>query len=335
MRALVLTPTSLQVQDIDKPIPTDYQVLIQVEACGLCRTDLHIIDKELPQLDSSKIPQSIILGHQIVGRISSIGKNVKSLEIGKRVGVTWLGNTCQSCSYCLNDQENLCDSPQFTGFNSPGGMAQYCCADAQFIVPLDDKADPILLAPLLCAGIIGYRTYLSCLDSNSNAKTIGIYGFGSAAHLLTQLLSQMSCSIHAFTKENDLLSQKLAINSGAKWAGGINEKPVMLDAAIIFASAGDLVTLALKQVKKGGTVVCGGIHMSDIPSFPYEDLWNERSIKSVANLKRSDALSYFKLIEKYTVTPQVTVYSLENALQAIIDLKNGQIQGSTVIRIEH
>ena len=299
------------------------QVRIRVEACGVCRTDLHVVDSDLKR---PKLP--LIPGHEIVGRVEQVGGDVSGLSTGQRVGVPWLGRTCRACDYCKTQQENLCDAPGFTGYTIDGGYAEYCVADAKYVFPLDNDADPVSLAPLLCAGLIGYRSFRMC----GNVGRLGVYGFGAAAHILSQIARYKGIEVFAFTREGDTNAQDFAMSLGATWAASSSEKPtVELDAAIIFAPVGDLVPLALKSVRKGGRVVCGGIHMSDIPGFPYADLWEERSIMSVANLTRRDGEEFFPLAREAGVRTETVAYPLEKANDALENLRSGQLQGAAVL----
>ena len=309
---------NMQVRDVE---PT--QVRLRVEACGVCRTDLHVVDGDLKR---PKLP--LIPGHEIVGRVEQIGGDVSGLSTGQRVGVPWLGRTCSACDYCKTQQENLCDAPGFTGYTIDGGYAEYCVADAKYVFPLDNDADPVSLAPLLCAGLIGYRSFRMC----GNVGRLGVYGFGAAAHILSQIARYKGIEVFAFTREGDTNAQDFAISLGATWAASSSEKsPVELDAAIIFAPVGDLVPLALKSVRKGGRVVCGGIHMSDIPSFPYADLWEERSIMSVANLTRRDGEEFFPLAREAGLRTETVAYPLEKANDALENLRSGKLQGAAVL----
>lgn len=310
--------TPLVLEEVTKPSPGHDQVLIRVYACGLCRTDLHIIDGEL----LTSLP--LILGHQIVGVIEEKGKNVYDFKRGQVVGVPWLGYSCGYCKYCKKNQENLCDKALFTGYNIPGGFAEYTVAHHQYIFPLT-APDPAL-APLLCAGMIGYRSLKKC----GAAKKIGFYGFGASAHILIQIATEMGKEIYAFTRPGDLEGQKFARLLHASWTGGSDENPpCSLDAAIIFAPYGFLIPIALNHLDKGGCVVCAGIHMSDIPSFSYDLLWGERMITSVSNLTREDGIEFLKLTEN--VHPQVKIYSLSEGNVAIEDMRQGKIQGSAVL----
>ncbi len=325
MRAMILERAGQRLRQVDWPTPkvSDGQLLIHVSACAVCRTDLHIIDGELTQ---PKLP--LILGHEIVGKVAALGEGVIQFRIGDRVGVPWLGWTCAECAYCQNGRENLCDQAKFTGYTLDGGYAEYTVADQRYCFPIADSFSDAQAAPLLCAGLIGYRSLVKA----GNGKRLGIYGFGAAAHIVAQLAKYQQREIYAFTRRGDEAAQKFAMNLGAVWAGGSNElPPAQLDAAIIFAPAGDLVPLALKAVGKGGTVVCGGIHMSDIPSFPYLILWEERSICSVANLTRRDGDEFMALAPKVPVRTEVQIFSLEEANAALIQLRSGKIQGAAVL----
>ncbi len=325
MRAMVFEGTSpeLVLRELPIPAPGPNEVLVEVEACGVCRTDLHVVDVDLKE---PRLP--LIPGHEIVGRIERIGEHVIGLEAGQRVGVPWLGQTCGRCRYCRSGNENLCDTPGFTGYTINGGYAEFCTADAQFVFALPEEADAVSLAPLLCAGLIGFRSYKLCGD----VSALGIYGFGAAAHILCQVARHQGVKVYAFTREGDHAAQKFAKDLGAVWAGASSDpSPEPLDAAIIFAPVGSLVPTALKAVRKGGRVVCGGIHMSDIPSFPYADLWEERSILSVANLTRADGEEFFPLAQEAAVKTETIPYPLERANQALDDLRSGRLQGAAVL----
>ncbi|MBS0629235.1 MAG: zinc-dependent alcohol dehydrogenase family protein [Verrucomicrobia bacterium] len=322
MRAMLLKKIGSPLFLSEEPIPTPLsgQVRIKVEACAICRTDLHILDGELP---TPALP--LIMGHQIVGIIDSPSKRFQK---GALVGVPWLGKTCGVCPFCKQTQENLCNDPQFTGYTMNGGFAEYTCAYEEFVFPL--QGDPIQIAPLLCSGMLGYRS----LKMAGDAKKIGFYGFGAAAHLLIQIANYHQQQIYAFTRKGDHEGQGQAKKLGAVWAGSSEEPPPdLLDAAIIFAPVGPLVPLALKAVRKGGSVICAGIHMSDIPSFPYEILWGERILRSVANLTRQDGEEFLSLAPKIPLKTQVTTYPLEKVNEALRDLKEGKISGSAVIVI--
>lgn len=317
------TSSKLQMRDVAVPEPGPVQVLLRVDACGVCRTDLHVMDGDLLH---PKLP--LIPGHEIVGCIEKLGSDVHWLSAGQRVGVPWLGHTCGKCPYCKQAHENLCDAPGFTGYTVDGGYAEYCVADADYVFPLGQDADPVASAPLLCAGLIGYRSFKMCGD----VKRLGIFGFGAAAHILCQIARHQGVEVYAFTREGDTAAQDFARSLGAVWAGSSSEMPPeKLEASIIFAPVGDLIPIALKSLRKGGRVVCGGIHMSDIPSFPYTDLWEERSIHSVANLTRSDGEEFFPLAISAGVTPETVVYPLEHANEALEDLRSGKLQGAAVL----
>jgi len=316
MKAMVFTKpkTPLILQDLPIPEPGENQVRIKVKACSVCRTDLHIFDGELK---NPKLP--LIMGHQIVGLIE---------EENTLVGVPWLGKSCGTCAYCKREEENLCDDPTFTGYNINGGFAEYAIANREFVFPLPKGYSEIQAAPLLCAGMIGYR----CLKMTGNAKKIGFYGFGAAAHLLIQVAIYQKKEIYAFTRKGDSKAQEEAKSYGAIWSGDSETNaPELLDAAIIFAPVGSLVPIALRAVRKGGVVVCAGIHMSDIPSFPYEILWGERVLRSVANLTRNDGKEFLALAPKIPIQTEVSTYPLEKANEALVDLQEGNISGSAVI----
>jgi propanol-preferring alcohol dehydrogenase len=325
MRAMILDRAGKGLRQGDCPAPrvSAGQLLIHVSACAVCRTDLHVIDGELSQSKLSLIP-----GHEIVGEVAALGEGVTRFEVGDRVGVPWLGWTCGDCRYCRNGQENLCDQAKFTGYTLDGGYAEYTVADQRFCFPIPDLYSDAEAAPLLCAGLIGYRSLIKA----GNSKRLGIYGFGAAAHIVAQIAKYQRREIYAFVRPGDEAAKKFAMNLGAVWAGGSNElPPAQLDAAIIFAPAGELVPQALKAVGKGGTVVCGGIHMSDIPSFPYAILWEERSICSVANLTRRDGEEFLALAPKVPVRTQVETFPLEEANDALNRLRIGKLQGAAVL----
>lgn len=306
------------------PAPGPGEVLLRVEACGVCRTDLHVVDGELPEVHPPVTP-----GHEVVGIVEALGSADTGLAVGQRAGVCWLGGTCGKCRYCLMGMENLCDAPEFTGYTRPGGFATHILARAAFCVPLAAHDDPVATAPLMCAGLIGWRA----LKKAGDGPALGLYGFGAAAHLLTQVAVGQGRRVFAFTRAGDSEHQAFALAQGACWAGDAEaQPPEPLDAAIIFAPAGDLVPLALRAVRKGGRVVCGGIHMSDIPSFPYGLLWEERELVSVANLTRGDATSYFAAPEHCRVHANTTVYPLEKANEALADLREGRLFGAAVLR---
>jgi alcohol dehydrogenase, propanol-preferring len=309
--------------DLPTPEPRPGEVRVKVGACGVCRTDLHVVDGELPDI---KLP--IVPGHEIVGRIGATGSAVDALETGMRVGIPWLGSTCGQCFYCRHEQENLCDHPVFTGYTRDGGYATDVVADARFVFPLPALGDDIATAPLLCAGLIGWRS----LRMAGEGRAIGLYGFGAAAHIIAQVARWQGRNVYAFTRAGDTAAQDFARKLGAVWAGGSGEQPPEpLDCAIIYAPMGALVPAALKAVRKGGRVVCAGIHMSDIPSFPYRDLWMERSIRSVANLTRSDGAAFMPLALAAGVRSEVTLFPLARANEALEHLREGRLAGSAVL----
>lgn len=315
----------LQPSDVGTPSIEANEVLVEVEACGVCRTDLHILDGELK---NAKLP--LIPGHEIVGKIVQLGKVVKGFKEGQRVGVPWLAYTCGKCSFCLNGQENLCDNAIFTGYTKNGGYGEYVVANENYCFAVPDKFDSISLAPLLCAGLIGWRSYRLAGDF----KRLGMYGFGGAAHILTQIAHAQGKEIYAFTRPGDEKGQKFARQLGAVWAGDSTQAPPHpLDASIIFAPAGPLVLTALKSLRKGGAIICGGIHMSDIPAIPYDLLWGERIIRSVANLTREDARTFFETVERVPLKTSVTEYKLENANEALDDLRATRFEGAAVLSI--
>jgi alcohol dehydrogenase, propanol-preferring len=325
MRAMVLERPGTPLIGRERPVPTPGpgEILVEVAACGVCRTDLHVVDGELAD---PKLP--IVPGHEIVGRVAAIGADVGSLALGDRVGVPWLGHTCGVCAYCRGGRENLCDAPLFTGYTRDGGYATHAIADARFCFPLSGASDDAETAPLLCAGLIGWRSYRMA----GEGRSLGLYGFGAAAHILAQVAAWQGRRVYAFTRAGDTAAQSLAKSLGAVWAGGSGEEPPEpLDAAIIFAPVGALVPLALKAVKKGGRVVCGGIHMSDIPTFPYRDLWEERQIVSVANLTREDAREFLAIAPQAGIKTTVKRYPLAQANAALADLRQGHIQGAAVL----
>jgi len=327
MRAMVLeqAKTPLILRDVPKPKPTAGQLLVRVHACAVCRTDLHIVHAELTE---PKLP--LILGHQIVGRVEQVGENVTGFFVGNRVGVPWLGWTDGDCAYCRSSRENLCDRARFTGYTIDGGYAEFTVADARYCFHLPDQYEDSAVAPLLCAGLIGFRSYRKTGD----AKRIGIYGFGNAAHLITQIALYEEKEIYAFTRPGDTDGQAEATSLGAAWAGGSDEvPPENLDAAIIFASVGPLVPAALQVLAKGGVVVCGGIHMSDIPSFPYVDLWNERGITSVANLTRRDGVEFLKIAPRVPLKTKVQIFPLEKANTALEEFRAGKLHSTAVLKI--
>lgn len=327
MKAMVLEAPNreLVLREVPRPSPQKNQVLLKVEACGVCRTDLHVKDGDL---ENPRLP--LILGHEIVGVVEAMGADAaEHFKVGMRVGVPWLGHTCGACAYCRTEHENLCDHARFTGYTLNGGYAEYTVADQHYCFPIaDQSADAAELAPLLCAGLIGYRS----LRLSGDPKTLGIYGFGAAAHIVAQVARFESRRVFAFTRPQDRSAQEFAKSLGAVWAGDSTEaSPEALDAAIIFAPVGALVPIALKAVKKGGVVVCGGIHMSDIPSFPYALLWEERVLRSVANLTRRDGAEFLSLAPKIPVRTAVTKYPLEEANRALEDLRQGCLSGAAVL----
>ena len=316
----------LSLREMDLPEPGAEQVLLRVHACAVCRTDLHVIDGEL---SDPKIP--LIPGHEIVGTVATVGAGVTRFKVGDRLGVPWLGWTCGECSFCREGQENLCDRAKFTGYTLDGGYAEYAVADQRFCFPIPEEYSDIEAAPLLCAGLIGYRTLVKA----GNGSRLGIYGFGAAAHIVAQVANYQKREIYAFTRPGDSEAQQFALSLGAVWAGSSDElPPVKLDAAIIFAPVGALITQALKTVRKGGTVVSGGIHMSDIPSFPYALLWEERSICSVANLTRRDGAEFMQLAPKVPVRTQVETFALAEANEALQRLRSGRIHGAAVLVVK-
>ncbi len=325
MYAMVLKQpkTPLEWTELPDRRPGPTEIRVKVGACGVCRTDLHVIDGELPD---PKLP--LIPGHEIVGRIDALGADVKGLSIGERVGIPWLGHTDGTCPYCLMQRENLCDHPLFTGFTRDGGYATAAIADARFAFPLGEEGSDHSIAPLLCAGLIGWRSLVMA----GAAKRIGFYGFGAAAHIIAQVARWQGRSVYAFTRAADSSTQTFARSLGAVWAGASEEAPPeLLDAAIIFAPVGALVPLALKAVRKGGRVVCAGIHMSDIPSVPYELLWEERQLLSVANLTRKDGLDFLALAPRIGIKVVTNRYALRDANQALADLRNGRFEGAAVL----
>ena len=325
MHAMVLNRigAGLEWTELPDREPGPGEIRAKVLACGVCRTDLHVVDGELPD---PVLP--IIPGHEIVGRVDRVGPGVEGLQMGERVGIPWLGHTCGTCPYCRMQRENLCDRPLFTGFTRDGGFATAVVADARFAFPLGEDGEDAALAPLLCAGLIGWRS----LAIAGDGKALGLYGFGAAAHIVAQVARWQGRQVYAFTKPGDLASQAFARSLGVVWAGGSDEMPSQpLDAAIIFATVGDLVPLALRAVLKGGRVVCAGIHMSDIPSFPYRLLWDERQLLSVANLTRQDGLDFLRLAPEMGIVTSVTRYPLTQANQALADLRAGRFDGAAVL----
>lgn len=328
MRAMIFDATAPLLEERERPelIAGDGQLLIDVRACGVCRTDLHVIDGDLAQ---PKVP--LIPGHEIVGVVASVGRGVGGFVVGDRVGVPWLGHTCGRCRYCVGGRENLCDAPGFTGYTIDGGYAEQALADSRYCFHLPDRYSDIEAAPLLCAGLIGYRS----LKMAGDARRIGIYGFGAAAHIVAQIARHQGRAVYAFTRSGDTAAQQLALRLGAQWAGGSDQRPPeALDAALIFAPVGTLIPTALQAVAKGGTVVCGGIHMSDVPSFPYAFLWGERRIVSVANLTREDGIEFMRLAEEIPLEIAATPYPLREANRALSDLREGRLIGAAVLTME-
>ena len=325
MRAMVLERPGAPLSFMERPDPrpADGEVRVRVAACGVCRTDLHVVDGELPNL---KLP--LVPGHEIVGRIDMVGERVAELGIDRRVGVPWLGQTCGHCQFCRNGQENLCDRPLFTGYTRDGGYATHVIADARYVFPLPERGDDIATAPLLCAGLIGWRS----LQIAGDGKKLGLYGFGAAAHIIAQVARWQGREIFAFTRTGDNAGQAFAKKLGACWTGSSDDTPPEpLDCAIIYAPVGALVPAALRAVRKGGRVVCAGIHMSDIPSFPYEILWHERELKSVANLTRQDGEDFFRIVPKVGIKTETTAYPLTRANEALADLRAGRLRGAAVL----
>jgi len=325
MKAMVLNKpkTPLEWTELPDREPGVGQVRVKVLACGVCRTDLHVFDGELPNPKSPIIP-----GHEIVGRIDAIGPDVTGLAMGERVGIPWLGHTDGVCFYCKANRENLCDAPLFTGYTRDGGFATAVIADARFAFPLGETGSDVSLAPLLCAGLIGWRS----LKIAGEGKRLGIYGFGAAGHIVAQVAKWQGREVYAFTRPGDVGTQDFARSLGVTWAGGSDETaPELLDAAIIYATVGDLVPVALKAVHKGGRVVCAGIHMSDIPSFPYRILWEERQLLSVANLTREDGIEFLSLVPKMGIVVKTTTYPLQQANKALEDLRTGRFDGAAVL----
>lgn len=304
------------------PAPASGEVLLEVAACGVCRTDLHVADGEIP----ASYP--IVPGHEIVGRVVAMGQQVSGIALGDRLGVPWLGGTCGHCRYCLEGHENLCDHPSFTGATRDGGYATHVLADARYCLPIPEAFEDVEAAPLLCAGLIGHRA----LTMAGEGESLALYGFGAAAHIVAQVAVWQERRVHALTRPGDTRTQAFARSLGCAWAGGADAlPPEQVDAAIIFAAAGELVPLALRAVRKGGRVVCAGIHMSDIPSFPYAQLWGERAILSVANLTRADGKAFFEVAERIPVRTSVTPYPLDRANDALDDLRRGRLEGAAVL----
>lgn len=325
MRAMVLRALKAPLHGEERPTPAPRpgEVLLRVTACAVCRTDLHVVDGELPD-----IPLPIVPGHEIVGRVEAVGEGVAEFRIGDRVGVPWLGGTCGTCAFCVSGHENLCDRPTFTGYTRDGGFATHTTAHANYAFTLPDKIGDVEAAPLLCAGLIGWR----CLSKVPAAGTLGLYGLGAAAHIVAQVARAQGRTVFAFTRPGDAAAQALARSLGCAWAGGSDEAPpARLDAAIIFAAVGALVPVALEAVRKGGRVVCGGIHMSDIPTFPYRLLWEEREIVSVANLTRADARNFLAIASELHLDVRTQTYPLEQANEALAALRDGRVSGAAVL----
>lgn len=316
----------LNLAEVPVPQPGKGQLLLQVSTCAVCRTDLHVLDGDLTE---PKIP--LILGHQIVGKVVKLGEGVNRFSLGQRIGVPWLGYTDGTCRYCMRGQENLCDHPEFTGYTLDGGYGEYAVADQRYCFPLPEAYDDIAVAPLLCAGLIGYRTYRL---AGEHVERLGIYGFGSAGHIIAQLAVHQGKRVYAFTRPGDSTTQGFARRLGVYWAGGSDEKPPEeLDAALVLAPVGALMVTALKAVAKGGVVVSGGIHMTDIPAFPYHLLWEERVIRSVANLTRQDGEEFLALAPQVPIKTEVTTYPLKDANQALDDLRSGKLDGAAVLKV--
>jgi propanol-preferring alcohol dehydrogenase len=327
MRAMILEAQRqpLRLADIPEPVPGPEQILIKVSACGVCRTDLHILDGDLT---GPKLP--LVPGHQIVGVVAGLGPDAEGFNLGDRVGVPWLGWTDGECRYCLSDRENLCDKARFTGYDIDGGFAEYAVADHRYCFPIPAGFSDLQAAPLLCAGLIGYRS----LRMTGEAERLGLYGFGASAHIVCQLAKFLGRRVFAFTKPGDEEGQAFARGLGADWAGGSDEPPPeQLDAAIVFAPVGPLMIEALKASAKGARIVSAGIHMSDIPAFPYAELWGERALMSVANLTRQDGREFLELAPKVPVRTKVTEYPLEHANEALDDIRSGKLEGAAVLRI--
>jgi propanol-preferring alcohol dehydrogenase len=325
MHAMVLAAPGapLQMQQREDPIPGDGQIRVKIMACGVCRTDLHVVDAELPD-----IAYPIVPGHEIVGRVDLVGRDVTTLRTGDRVGIPWLGRTCGVCRYCIEGMENLCDRPLFTGYTRDGGFATHTVADARYAFPLGEDGDDVSIAPLLCAGLIGWRSLVMA----GNGTRLGIYGFGAAGHIVAQIARWQGRAVYAFTRSGDTAAQQFARRIGAAWAGGSDERPdAPLDAAIIYAPVGALVPAALRAVRKGGRVVCAGIHMSDIPSFPYRDLWEERQLVSVANLTRQDGLDFLNVARQANIRTETTAFPLSAANEVLAKLRAGELLGAAVL----
>lgn len=322
--ALTSPGSLLELQERADPLPRDGEIRVTVSACGICRTDLHVVDAELPGIEYPIVP-----GHEIVGRVDLVGAGVTSHRVGDRVGIPWLGHTCGVCRFCRDGMENLCDHPLFTGYTRDGGFATHAIADARYAFPLGEQGDDVSIAPLLCAGLIGWRS----LVMTGNAERLGIYGFGAAGHIVAQIARWQGRSVYAFTRRNDAAAQEFARGLGAAWAGASDELPdAPLDAAIIYAPAGQLVPAALRAVRKGGRVICAGIHMSDIPGFPYDLLWGERQLVSVANLTRQDGLDFLQIAPRAGIRTRTTAFPLLQANEVLEKLRTGQILGAAVLQ---
>ena len=327
MKAMVLERPGQGLHPVQRPdpLPGPGQVLVRISACGVCRTDLHVVDGDLTE---ARLP--IIPGHEIVGRVAALGDGVGQFKIGERVGIPWLGYSCGDCRYCASGDENLCDKPGFTGYQIDGGYADITVADARYCFSLPGPQEDAECAPWLCAGLIGYR---SLLMAGKDCETLGIYGFGAAAHIVAQVARYQQRKVYAFTSPGDSKAQAFALEMGCSWAGDSTEvPPVELDAAIIFAPVGSLVPTALRAVRKAGVVVCGGIHMSEIPAFPYNILWGERVVRSVANLTRQDAIEFLELATRIPVRTRIEEFPLEQANEALHALRSGQLTGAAVLR---
>jgi len=327
MRAMVLQKPKkpLILCDLREPDPGPHEVLIRVDCCGVCRTDVHIADGELTK---PKLP--LIMGHQVIGTVEKLGAKAEKYEVGQMVGAAWLGKCCMACEYCLSGKENLCDNASFMGYTQDGGYAEFCTAHEEFIYPVPTEYTSIQAAPLYCAGLIGYRTFRLA----GMPKRVGLYGFGSSAHLLIQVAKSLGTECYVFTRHGDMKTQAFAKSLGAVWAGSSNEpSPKPLDAGLIFAPVGELIPKALLDVKKGGKVISAGIHMSDIPSFPYAYLWQERSISSVANLTRQDAYDFLEHASNIPLKASVTVFPLEQANQALDAIRTGSAEGSVILKV--
>ena len=325
MKAMVLhrSGTALTAEELPAPEPGPGEVRVRVEACAVCRTDLHVVDGDLPH---PKLP--LVPGHEIVGKVDAVGLGVRDFALGERVGIPWLGHTCGRCFYCSTGRENLCDAPLFTGYTRDGGFAEQAVADAAYVFKLPAAEDAVAAAPLMCAGLIGWRSLVAA----GEARRVAIYGFGAAAHIIAQVCRWQGRQVYAFTRPDDHAAQEFALSLGAVWAGGSDQPPPEpLDAAILFAPVGPLVPIALRHVRKGGRVVCGGIHMSDIPSFPYRLLWEERQIVSVANLTRQDAVDFLAIAPRAGVKTSTTRYALDGVNDALADLRHGKLAGAAVL----